>query len=455
MVLDALELPAEDALCRPAALLTPGYVLDVARDELARLDTGPPEPWQHCRVVEAFYHPRRYVRIAVALLTDASTPSIRFWPDGQIAYFHWPARHPVSRRGAVVRLGDQDAELYLFPNDRRLRGLRHFTGRAAVARLWQEWGAQSGVPDGADTEALRRVLIRYVPEQKLVARIQADTLAADSDAAHRLNLAVRVSPPAICCELAQRYRTIAALARRADTFLYVPRVVGVDPTTGVLATEWVRGRSLLEKLQTGDHAQVMRRVARTLRAFHRLPAAGLEPLSNRVLLHRIRNAVFDLGLVCPELQPRLRTLAAEMRARVRGFVTVEPVTLHNDLHWNQVRIRQRRYALLDLERLCAGDPLVDAANFATQVRMLGQRPEHDVTPADASRWAAAFLEQWAAATRTPIASDRFHTFAALALLELARGMMRHFRPGWRALAQCCVEQAEAELNSIGREAIAS
>jgi aminoglycoside phosphotransferase (APT) family kinase protein len=144
-----------------------------------------------------------------------------------------------------------------------------------------------------------------------------------------------------------------------------------------------------------------------------------------------------------------------MRARFQGFVTVEPVTLHNDLHWNQLRIRQRRYALLDLERLCVGDPLVDAANFATQLRMLGQRPEHQVTPQEASHWAAEFLEQWVTATKTPIASDRFRTYAALTLLELARSMMRHFRPGWRALAHHCVAQAESELNTIGQEAVVS
>ncbi|MFQ5502801.1 MAG: phosphotransferase, partial [Phycisphaerae bacterium] len=135
-----------------------------------------------------------------------------------------------------------------------------------------------------------------------------------------------------------------------------------------------------------------------------------------------------------------------------GRISVEdPVTLHNDFHWNQLRINDDRIAMLDLERMCLGDPLVDVANFAGQVRMLGVRPEHEIDSATATTWAYAFLEEWSIYTCRHIHPIRFRCYLAVTLLELARGMMRHLRPGWQDLAHRCVEQASGDMGSLARE----
>jgi aminoglycoside phosphotransferase (APT) family kinase protein len=120
-------------------------------------------------------------------------------------------------------------------------------------------------------------------------------------------------------------------------------------------------------------------------------------------------------------------------------------SLHNDLHWKQFRFKDDRVAVLDLERMCSGDALVDAANLATQLRMLGLRPETGVEPSTAQCWAGEFEEAWRRVARRPIDPIRWQAYSMVSLLELARGMMRHLRPGWRALAARCVQSAEGGL----------
>jgi hypothetical protein len=453
VVTDGIELPTEDARCRVTASLSPRSVLDVCREQLPAVEPQIRQSWQHCHAIEALYHPGRYVRIAYALLAEEAAPPERFWPKDCLCYFHWPVRRPMPRRGAVVHLNGCDVETYCFPDDRRLRRLRRFTRKRVIGRLWRSWVDGRDALAEADHGPVQRQLIRYVPEHKFVARLRARTLRERSSDAPHSSIALRICSPETCRALAWRHSAVAKLVRGTSKYLHVPDLVGVDAGGGLVAVEWVRGHGLLEKLRTGESTAVMRRMAEVLRSFHRVPSAGIRHLLPRDLCRRVDNAVSDLGVTCPELKPRLASLAAELRGRLKAVCDLEPVTLHNDLHWNQVRIHRNRYALLDLERMCTGDALVDVANFATQVRMLGFRPEYDVETVSATRWAAEFLTQWARVVGRPVAPDRFHLYAAISLLTLARSMMRHLRPGWRALAGRCVEQAEAELSSIDREVI--
>ncbi|MCH7703760.1 MAG: phosphotransferase, partial [Planctomycetes bacterium] len=164
-------------------------------------------------------------------------------------------------------------------------------------------------------------------------------------------------------------------------------------------------------------------------------------------------AVGDLCETLPELSDRLRPIGVATVARLSEVGTSDTVTLHNDMHFKQVRVRSKRIGILDLDRLAIGDPLIDVANFATQLCMLGVRTDHSIDAATARGWANAFLDEWGRATGRPIDAGRYRCYAVLSLVELARGMMRHLRTGWRALAGRCVDQAEAELAAVGPEAV--
>ncbi|HEY3242203.1 MAG TPA: hypothetical protein VGM03_02540 [Phycisphaerae bacterium] len=457
MLTSAIDLPSDPVLDPVLAHLTPDEVLAACRAQLGLLEPATRESWTCCRMIEALYHPHRYVRVAYALLSDPATPPNRVWPEGQVVYIHAPLRAPLSRRGTLLKLGGSPVEAYAFPDDRRLRGLRKFAGRAAAVSTWQEWLIRSGENLQLQPDSLRRVLLRYVPEQKWLVRLRAtghvmDGLAeaprtilsssAERTPLNKRSIAVRAAGRTACAELLIRHLRLAETGAPA---FRVPGVVGVDLDRGLLATEWLRGHTLLEALAGSDASQVIGRVVRALRSFHRTVIPALDLLTPDDCRRRAAGALHDLSAACPALSARLRHLGRALHRRLRTLAPAAPVTLHNDFHWNQIRMEPDRLTILDLERLRCGDPWIDVANYATQLRMLAYRPEHAVDHQTAEAWRAEFLEQWSRGADRAANSNAFRCYSVLSLLELARGMLRHLRCGWPALAEHCVNQAETEF----------
>jgi len=447
----ALNMPIDPLLGDWRQRLSPACVLEACRAQLQRVPADERRRWQHAEMIEALYHPDRYVRVAYVLLDDPDTPPERRWPQGQIVYLNAPVREPVSRRGQVIELDRQPAEAYTFPNDRRLRGLRKFTAKAAAVEAWQGWIDASTNDFVIDGASLQRLLVRYVPEQKWIVRLRAEGIERASGERTKRRIAIRSASPAATRRLAERHAQLSEVADASNGLFRVPAVLGGRPAAGLLALEWIRGDSLVETLRREPPEPVLRRVAAILAAVHRARPAGLTPLTTRRLIERMQHAAGDLAAVSPPLAARLRRLAREFAALARSLPRVEPAALHNDFHWNQLRIKRDRCVLLDLERMCLGDPLIDVATFVTQIRMLAVRPERLIDATTAEHWTETFLTLWPQASQQPLDDARMRAYAALSRLELARGMMRHLRPGWDMLAHRCVELAETDLGALTPE----
>ncbi|MFQ5495273.1 MAG: hypothetical protein ACE5EX_07805, partial [Phycisphaerae bacterium] len=131
--------PVDRSLPGLIPCLDPILVLDACKEQLVREEASVRDAWREARMIEALYHPQRYLRVVYVLLSDPKTPANRHWPVGQLVYLQTPVREPMSRRGCVVTIGGEKAEAYRFPNDRRLRGLRTFTQREQCTQMWQQW----------------------------------------------------------------------------------------------------------------------------------------------------------------------------------------------------------------------------------------------------------------------------------------------------------------------------
>ncbi len=452
MLTTALDIPHEDAIGGFRACLDPELVLRACREQLVKVAGPIRDTWNHAGMIEALYHPGRHLRVVYALLTDPDTPRSRFWPEGQLVYLHAPLRKPMSRRGTTLKIDGVAVEAYCFPNDRRLRELRKFAGRAAAVASWQEWLDSAGCGVQLDGATLQRLLVRYVPEQKWVIRLRAEGTATADGTRSKHRIAVRCASPDACTELARRHTALAEGLGTGSEVFRVPAVVGMSDEKYLLAVEWIRGDSLLTALRNGDADEVMAGMASRLRRFHATPVDGLDSVSVADLVDRGHVAAEDISSALPELATEVRPLATELRRRLAAVDGATPVTLHNDFHWDQVSIKRDRFALFDLERVGLGDELIDVANLATQIRLLAHRPEIGVAGADAERWRSLFLDHWKCGTGGDIDGDRFACYATVTALDLARGMMRHLRPGWPELAKKCVEIAACELDSADAEA---
>lgn len=442
------DAPADDLLGPALAGLAPGAVLNGLREQLERVAPERRRAWRGCRMIEALYHPRRYVRAAFAMLADADAPPERWWPEGDVVYLHTPPREPVSRRGERVEIGGARFEAYAFPNDRRLRGVRKFASKSTIPDCWQQWLDAQGADFRIDRSSLQRLLVRYVPEQKWIVRLRAEGRTETGADAEKRRVAVRAASPVSVERLCERHGRIASVARGTDGLFVAPRIIGADPQQGLLAAEWIRGEPLIGVLRDDAHHTTLSRVARTLTALHRAAYDGLPNLSDERVGQRIGACLDDLSVVRPDVVPRLASLGAAVRARLVRARMPQIALLHNDFHFKQftINVRRGRFALLDFERLAAGDPLIDVANFATQLGLLANRPDVNVGADVAESWERTFLAAWRAASGRRIDFDRYAVYATLSALELARGMMRHLRPGWTALLDACLDASERALD---------
>ncbi len=305
-------------------------------------------------------------------------------------------------------------------------------------------------------DTLRRELLRYVPEQKWIVRLSAQCHDADKGADEKRTIAVRSADAGLCRTLHDRSRALRRAVREHEGAFHVPRAMVLDADLGLMATRWAWGDSLVEMLRANDSASVMGRVAAGLRVLQRLSIDGLETVRAADRLASARECVRDLGAVLPKLKQSLEAVLAELSGRCPADDPTHVCTCHNDFHWNQFRGQPDRLTILDLERCALGDPCVDVATFRIQLAMLPHRAQLQVSATEAADWSQAFRSAWeseSGAGSPGLDETRIRWHSAIALLVLARGMMRHLRPGWPELADRCLESAMSALGSSKTEAI--
>lgn len=407
-------------------------------------------PWSHCTAIEALYDPGQQLRVAYAL-SDKPLPLRRVWPEGDVIYLRYPVRSPMSRRGRVMSINGFEFEVYRFPNDRRLRGLRKFGGRDLAAKAWQKWLRNDEPELILDPASLRRSLLRYVPEQKWIIQLHVQCREGTTGKAEKRAVAVRSADAQQCKTIFERAAALRRVRNEFDGAFRILKPVALDTDLGLLAVRWAWGDSLLEMLRKHDSGPVMHSVAAGLHALHRMPVQGLKTVSTADHLASAEQSVRDLGMALPSLAKACEALLGELSRRCPEDDPAARATCHNDFHWNQFRGRPERLTVLDLERLALGDPCVDVATFVAQLSMLPHRSELDVTPSEAASWSRAFLASWEAVTGNLPDNARLKWYSAIAQLVLARGMMRHLRSGWPELARRCVESASCLLVSDTQE----
>lgn len=442
MLTDYFELPDADERLPAACVLQDDQVLAACNAHFAR--ERPEGLWISCEPLDVLYDPGRQVRLAVALCDRPDVAYDRLWAEGQIVSLVHPVRKSMSRRGRVVEIGGHHFEAYLFPNDRRLRALRRVADREELGRLWQSWFGES--------VDLRRRFIRYVPEQKFITRLRPSSRTGAEHGPTK-GIALRLTLPDVARELIRRHETVTQQTADASVPLHVPRVLGADAPQGLMAIKWIGGDMLLNVLRQDGPEQAMPSVAAAVRRFHELDVDDLPMVTLYSLTGSWDAAVADLIAAMPTSADRLHDLSERWRA-VLGLIRDVPcVTLHHDLFWGQVRVHRDRYTLLDLERMAIGDPLLDVANFTQELEALSFRDELGVTPADAERWAAQFLEAWSTQSSEPIDPLRYGLYSSLTSLRMARGMMRHLRPAWPMRISRCIDAAETAMDATMRREV--
>ena len=434
------DFPRDVVLGEAFAQLDAASILAGLKEQFDDVPPAARNRWLQIVAVDAAYHPRRHLRLAFALLADPRTPYERYWPEGELIHLHAPIRRPMSRRGRIIRLGPVPFEAYRFPEDRRLRGLRKFTSAEDASRQWQKWIDATGGGE-INAETLQRRFIRYVPEEKWIARLRAEVTMSGTREPVKRRIAIRCCSQAACEKFVRRQAAVAdALAGSANA--RVPELVGTKSSAGLVATAWDRGEPFLKAVC--EDPSMVRGFADALREFHsvrvaRLPHLALERVGQSTVAY-----AEDLAAACEDQVGEILELGRTLASILAHAPPGPPVTLHNDLHLRQVLAKGGRFTFLDLERMSVGDAMIDLGNLLAQLSILPHRSEEGVDPILANSLRAALLASWSDSGRA-IQESKLAALTAAAWIKLAHGGMRHLRPGWREQVRTCLEMAHKEL----------
>lgn len=307
---------------------------------------------------------------------------------------------PMARAAYLADLG---AMFFLFPVDRRLRGLVRATAVRGARRALRSIDAEAADLQVSDVE-----LVRYRPERKAL-----------------LRYALRSAPwPGLYAKLyadARQGRVFEAMraARAAGAPTAAP-IAALDGPSMLLQEE-VPGIRLATLRGTSAYARHLEAVAAALERLHAaLPAARdtVPAADERTLVLAASHAV---GRLCPDLGARATTLAGAIVDRI-GSVAGRPALVHGDFYDDQVLVTSRGACIVDLDDAAFGEPLTDIGTFLAHLSA-----RYGGAGGEAAR--DAFLT--AAATHDRRVASHAPLFEAAALLKLAVGPFRRLEADWQ------------------------
>lgn len=319
-------------------------------------------------------------------------------------------RMTVKSAWGVGRLcfADVGVTVTFFPNDDKLRSLHKVLEMKSKVALG----------------ATALTLLRYKPERRAVFRA---TLPS-GEAVLRLYES-------------RGFRQVAAVATAlegATLGVKVPHLVAINPARQSLALEWLAGEPLAPMIPNAEvPLSLYTKIGAMLATLHAAAIPAAMPLAPL-------NAETGAGLVAdvmPDLAARVDALSAVATAITAAAPTV-PTLIHGDFYADQILVNGDALALVDLDRMGAGDPRTDVALFCAHLEREVVRGTLTATRSAAMQ--SAFLTGYAG-EQSPAALT---AFIALALLRLLPEAFRHCRPAWQQEMAGLVARVEALMATV-------
>ncbi len=345
---------------------------------------------------------------------------------------------PAPSSAPLFRLPELDMVVWAFPNDCKLSGLRRLGGIDGLhATLRQHLAddpataapAKAAATGGIGAPRRDRVeLVHYVPEHGCTLRLGESIYAkCHADGA---------SPDA--------YATLQRLwnsDERRTGALRMPEPLLHLPEYGLICCRAAPGQTLLEHLMRStideDRWQA---AARAIAALHRTQRPPATALSLASISERLTRVTAVARALAPASAAAVERLAVHILQQSSVVDFERPVTLHGDLHPQNILLDGSSATLIDFDALTAGPAVIDLGSF--QAALIYQA----LLDGDARHALHIALPRFAHAYRrvadTPVAAQALRWSTAFALLtERTYRCMVRLKPGRSALVDALVALA--------------
>jgi len=382
-----VEFPADAALPDLPKLFDAGWVAETARPRFPITEVQPKE-----------------IRIRQFSHSPGRTATVSYIAE-------WRKEDYIPAEFFAVKLDrGKPARLWQYPNDHNLPGLRAAADPAAALRL--VLAHVFDVPRHS-RRILRVDMVRYRPGDRAVLR-------------HRfsgLRFYVRVVRPAVVPRL------LGAIEFAERSAFAGPRLAGCWAEGGVLWLPEIPGENMRQQMRAGsppepdpllDGLESLWDLSQQADGCRPFDLAGAYRRAERTFRHVLRDD-----------EAGGRALEAATRA-LRPFVeSWHPTTIaHNDFYDDQMIVQpDGRVALVDLEEVGPGDPMLDIGNMLAHLRWadrFGARRKNDASGAYYREFRQAALDRFGWDERELALRE------AVCLFRVATNTVRRPKPDWQA-----------------------
>jgi aminoglycoside phosphotransferase (APT) family kinase protein len=282
-------------------------------------------------------------------------------------------------------------------------------------------------------------VLRYRPGRRCVLHYQAERDGRPFDIVGKL-----YRKPKRAFETA---KTHDALSRWQSDVLKVPALLA-EPYDGFLLMEYVSGRNLGDALEhessSSEREHFIRSAARALAALHSMALVSRERRTVAAEFVSLQERLAALRQAASDLHHELEGFTQKIASHLAKVDAPGSCTIHGEYKPNQLLVSDGDIALVDLDRVCNGDPAIDVGNFAAVLCKEVALERH----AHLEDLARVFLDEYLEQRSSPGVAERARLYKAIALLRM---LVRSFeRAPQQALQQGDVWQPLVLLREAQR-----
>ncbi len=332
---------------------------------------------------------------------------------------------PIQRSSVRGPLGDgihvwndPPIVLYTYPNDAKLKHLRHLGGSARCDGIFKQIGLVSSRFQDCLIEPLR-----YKPERRLVAKLLLDGV-----------------PRALLkCYTDAGYSSAGLKwkAFRSSGNLRIPARIARSNRLKLLAFEWLPGTVLQHSIHSPTFDPgVLGYVGKALAELHAQHPEGIPSLSRETEIKRLLSHANHLNFLLPGRRRGIRKLARNLAMRLSDTPQLlSPI--HGDFYAAQVLIDRDQFAILDLDEAVYGDPASDLGNFVAHLEA-----ESQDAPAGFPEACMESLTQAYCSCGNQVSQERLNLYTAIGLFRIAGEPFRMRRADWPERMEWLLERVE-------------
>jgi len=454
-------LLVDPALPRLAAALDPAGMARRFAEGFAERARGPAPSVRACEVEEVYYRPGRHCGVLYRLRLEAPDGTVhdewlygRMLPRELLRERHDKAHDAVVAAGAsaLVRSAldpvslwdDPGMIVWTFPNDPKLPGLLAMADPAHARERFVRERAGLGLngherPTARGT-ALSFERVKYMPTKRCVLRYRAAPAPSNGAPPAPFEFYAKAYPEGGSATPFRLQR--AALARlaagRAPVEIAEP-LVHMRAESVIWFADW-GGRGLVAEAAEQGWERMAERAAAALAAFHQLALPGVpERWSPSEELEEAREDAAKYAVRAGRHARPVLDLLARLERELPRPGRRPAVVLHGAFRAEHVLVRGADTALLDLDGMALGDPLVDVAEFVASLEFLALRSA--AGPLDTELVSRRFVERYAASVPWAVEGASLGWYARASILRKLHGAVKR-------LARPTLERLEAHGETL-------